>query len=219
MQLYDKLSAFFKKTGAGLLSVLPYLFFVLMIFSFDEIWMAVLTVISAVIHEAGHVVALLAVGGEFSLYGTVSGPRLRSGKMLSYKEELAVALSGPMLNIIVFIFLLLIKSEGYIFIFALLNLITALSNLLCIQGYDGYRIMTCILILAGKERYCEIALFRISFLFSAILSFFSLYFISRFNSGYWSFFVFIFFLFKAVKNDGKVFFKRKREKKRAFKSF
>jgi hypothetical protein len=92
---------------------------------------------------------------------------------------------------------------------------TAVSNLLPLKGYDGYRILSCLLSLLPAEDVTHRILERLSFSITVALCFVSLYFMARFNGGYWIFFIFILSLAKKFMNDEKVIIpKETREKKR-----
>lgn len=70
-------------------------FWILLIFGFDEVYVAVLTLISALIHEAGHLIAAgPRIGG---IRYTLSGPRIGSGTV-SYKRRILTLAGGPVAN-------------------------------------------------------------------------------------------------------------------------
>ena len=171
---------------------LPLVFWMLLIFGFDEPYVAVLTIVSALLHELGHVLVLALFKNKTSgvPIPDISGFRIGvSG--LSYKEELLSALAGPLVNLFFgLVPLLLFKSE-YVHTFAWLNVMTAISNLLPIKGYDGYRSVLCILSMFTNDRARgEAILSSLSFLFSSIMCFLSLYLMLRIGEGYWIFVVF-----------------------------
>ena len=218
MHFHKNATAAVKKIFSSLLSLMPYVFIILVIFSFDEAEIAVLTLLSALFHEAGHVVAMTVIGRDFSLKGVLSGLRLKPKRLLSYTEEIAVAIAGPCVNLLLFA-VFIFSNEAFLSGFAILNLFTALTNLLPIAGYDGYRIANAILAKCTSGTKAQSILGALSFCTVTALAFLSLYFISRFNSGYWTFFVFIFFMLREIKNDRRVFFARKKEISRDFKRF
>ena len=48
--------------------VLPVLFILFLMLAFDEVWMTVLTLLVAAVHEGGHILAAMLIGaGEISL--------------------------------------------------------------------------------------------------------------------------------------------------------
>jgi Zn-dependent protease len=184
--------SFFYHTLKIISWILPILFWVSIILSFDETPIALLTFTCAIIHEMGHVLFLfLRSSSGYRLKGVFSGLRIYGHKTISYKDELILYLCGPLINILFSLFsLITVPYIGYFaIIFSILNYATALSNLLPIEGYDGYGILRCFLALKGYDDAQRI-LPIISFITILVLSIFSLYFIDRFGEGYWIFFVF-----------------------------
>lgn len=191
-----------------MLKILPIAFWTVLIFAFDKPYVAILTLLSALIHELGHISALILLSKKYRFFGVASGFRLSANGGLSYKEELVVAIFGPLVNII--LFLLTRHSPPFSFshyarTFGLINLFTAISNLIPIESYDGYRIAECII-----NEYCPDAisssfLHAVSFVFSSTLCLAALYLIRSFNGGYWIFFIFLASLVKAIAKDTSVF--------------
>ena len=173
---------------------LPLVFWVLLLVAFDCLYVSVLTGLSAVIHECGHLLFASSYKKITFPKADISGFRIKISGM-SYKEELITALGGPVINILLGVVLLIFPESfpflNYVRIFGIINLMTAFSNLLPIEGYDGYRILYCIgaLLFDDTGRY-EAMLFGFSFLFSALMCFVSLYLVLKIGEGYWIFFVF-----------------------------
>ena len=203
-----------------LFKILPILFWVLLIFGFDAPCIAFTTLISATIHELSHIAVTVFLIGGFSFRGSVSGFRLATKRQLSYKEELLIAAAGPMANFVVFLSTLpYLPSGKYLAQLGIISLFTGISNLLPIEGYDGYRIIECIAgQLGAKETFLRI-LRATSFAIISTMTFISLYFIKRLDGGYWIFFLFSTILVRTIKNNNKMDFTRKREKKRDFERF
>lgn len=189
-----------KKICHLLEQILTVLFWVLLIFGFDSPKIAVYTIIAALLHECGHVAILVAMRKKASRLplANVSGFRIKISS-LSYKEELLTALGGPAIN-------LLICAVSYLLfdadIFALLNLMTALSNLLPIEGYDGYKISICAVRLAFNDPLrWEKAVEDISFIISALLTFSFLFIMLKIGEGYWSFAIFFYALMQKIAKE------------------
>lgn len=170
--------------------ILPSLFWLCVIFGFDTPFIAILTILSSLIHEIGHLIPLFFFSNTPLLpHGHITGFRIKRQGILPYKAEIAILTGGPLANIICALVLLPFTRfcEGYIDIFLYINLLTSLSNLLPAEGYDGYGILYQIFEGSGiSTRHLE----RISFTVSAALTFFSLYLIGKFSQGYWIFGVF-----------------------------
>ena len=187
-----------------ILSILPVFFWALLIFGIDDSAMGLMTILSAIIHESGHIVWILKVkGSRLTIRGVLSGFRIRANGRMSYDDEIMMYLSGPFANVLIF---LLCCFCGICFgaplrPFALINLATALSNLLPIKGYDGYGILRTIIAKRDSSGDLERAL---SFLSTALIFTFcilSLYLINRLGGGYWIFFIFFFSMLKHFKED------------------
>ena len=200
-----------------LIHLLPTAFWVLLIFGFDAPYIAIMTLISATIHELSHIAAIIMLNRSFHFGGVFSGLRLRSSRHLSYTDEILIASAGPAANFAVFLSTLpYLSLKGYVAQFGIISLLTGASNMLPIEGYDGYRILDCIIMRLGfKEGFSRI-LRGISFLLVCSMTFLALYFMKRLDGGYWIFFVFLSILIKTVKKEQNLSFVRKREKKRDF---
>lgn len=200
------------KTLDKLTRILPFMFWMLILFGFGEPYVAILTLVSAILHEASHAAAALFCGGariRARLYGFGMKPK----RMLSYKQELLIASAGPGANLCLFALLLpLCRGSHYLTAFAIINLLTAISNLLPIEGNDGYRILLCVFS-ENKLLGCERALPTFSVLILFTLSVISLYAVSRLNSGYFPALSLLFLLLKSIdRHKGGIL--REKESKR-----
>ena len=190
-----KLKSKFKKIQIieSFCRALSTVFWILILFSFEQPELAITTLICALIHELGHLVCIILLSKEgFKFRGVVNGFRIRPKGMRSYDEQILIYLSGPFANIFaLFVCLILSFFTGMNFMMiGIINLVTALSNLLPIKGYDGYGALQAFM---KKCELSEVALRGLSYLSSALifsLCIFSLYLIDRHNGGYWIFAVF-----------------------------
>ncbi len=199
------------------IKILPGIFWLLLIFGFDSPLAAILTILCAVIHEGGHIVAFWTISATSDLGNSFSGFQLKPKRLLSYKEELAVSAAGPAINLILAVLCFAFRNSlsGYVGLFGVFNLLTAISNLLPINGYDGYRILYSILHLAGISEAPERLLNKISITVTVTLCFLSLYLILVSNSGYWIYFILLAGLMRSIGSADRLF-TRKQEKTRAF---
>ena len=180
---------------------LPALFWMLLIFGFDDPCIGTITVIAAAIHELGHTVALLILGRTAKLpEGRLRGLKIRVDTC-SYTDMLIILSSGPLANILVSLFLLPLSGDSpYLKTVILINLATALSNLIPTEGYDGYGFIKCLL--EERENAGGIRLLmKISFITSVALTFTALYLLSRFNIGYWLFGLFFTIILVKMKEN------------------
>ena len=189
----------FIKTIELLCSMLPALFWGLMIFGFEEVSTAIATLLSALIHECGHIAYILFIDKSgFGFKGVLSGFRIKAHAPISYDEEIGRYLAGPMANIITFVIAVLLgKIAGNFFVtLAAISLATAISNLLPIRGYDGYGIIRAII---EKREICSLAIKALGWVSSSLiftLCILSLYLIDRHGGGYWIFAVFFISMIK-----------------------
>ena len=184
--------------------MLPLAFWVVLIFGFDSAYVAILTILSALIHEGGHMIISLPFSKKRSsvIQNKLSGFRIKTNS-LSYKEELLASLGGPLLNLTVGILFFIIPFERdfreYAYTFGLINIMTMASNLLPIENYDGHRALTSALCMFfGDSLTVYSVLYWISFATSAIMTFISLYLMLRVGEGYWIFAIFFSITLSAI---------------------
>ena len=205
---YHEISRLCKRAISLLFSLLPALFWVLLLYSFDSPDIAGITLVCALIHEIGHETYLyLRYGRIFMPSGKLNGMKLgtHTKQHLSYKDEAILYAAGPLANVIAALLSLpfLSDGDGYVACFSVINLATAASNLIPIKGYDGYGILRCILAETRDAYRAHAILDSVSFAFTLALCILSLYLIDRFAEGFWVFSVFIFSLLKSISDNLK----------------
>ncbi len=101
-----------------------------------------LTLTSALIHEAGHILSAAFLGVELSSFKlSLGGAVIKTGGYIkSTAAELAILLSGCAVNFFAFLVFYKAWSE-----FAAVNLALCIFNLLPVCGLDGGEILKCIL--------------------------------------------------------------------------
>ena len=176
----------------SVLAFLPTLFWGSLILGFEGGYMAFTTVICAVIHEAGHLLYLaFFTSSNHNIKSVVFGLKIKAVSVLSYKDEFFLYLFGPLSNLISGTLFLLFSTRGgeYFYSLAIINFATAVSNLLPIEGYDGYGILR---VLCERHFHGTLLniLSRISTILIFLLCLFSIYLIDRYGGGYWIFAVF-----------------------------
>ncbi len=194
-----KLLKFFEK-------VLPLFFWILMIYAFGTPLFGTMTLLSAFIHELGHLIPAFRLNNSALPRAEANGFRIKLSAALSYREDTLVTLAGPLANLIAsgFLFFLyfLFGKNGYIYLFAAVNLMTAISNLLPAKGYDGYRILENILTdKFGSMGNAEKILSVISRIFTVVLLFLSLFLLLKIGEGYWIFGLLFFSFMKEIKKS------------------
>ena len=203
--------------------ILPLVFWLLLLFGFDKVYIAVLTILSALIHEIGHYIAIISLKSDTGApIGHISGFRIRQKSILSYNKTIAILLCGPLFNIALGIIVLPFINNRYLMYVCVINFATGLSNLLPIRDHDGYLILSEIFKSKGCSSGLRILL-AVSFFFSAITCFFSLYLMYYRNEGYWIFGIFIATLLSEMSKNVKTAISEnngeKQRKKEIFKVF
>ncbi len=125
----------------------------------DTSGMAVWTIGSAFLHEAGHFLAFSLLGSPPAQVELLPfGMRMETSKGLSlgYAKEALACLAGPMVNLLLFlVFSILGKSLGlqWMAVPAAVNLVLGGFNLLPVAPLDGGQTLFCILCLFLEEKW------------------------------------------------------------------
>ena len=180
-------------------NLLPSVFWILLIFGFEDVLTGLATLVCAVIHECGHLIAFIHSGqSNPRIRSVLSGMRIKSCAQLSYRQQIWIYLSGAALNIFTIPILLLpaLYSNPFTKELITMNIATAVSNLLPIEGYDGYGALYTFFEMkeAGQKLYIALSFLSTSLIF--LFSVFSLYLIDRKGGGYWIFAVFFISMIK-----------------------
>ncbi len=203
------LSLFIKISNQFLL-FLPILFWIFIIYGFDDPDIAGITIISAVLHECGHILFIIFCGkGKYRLRGDLSGFRIKKRTQTSYTWDALLFASGPATNFAASFFgalLLGLFSSSSAELWIIINLTTAFSNLIPIHGYDGYGIISCLIKSSGYENILSAVLDALSLMLTAALALISLYIVARLGDSYWPAGLFIILLIKEVKRSLTLFF-------------
>lgn len=134
----------------------------------DKSGFALPAIFAVFVHECGHLTAMHAVGDSPRQICLIpaSVKIVRSFKKSGY--DMFIAISGPLANLLIFTVLLINykafgneKSLEY----AVLNLVTAIFNLIPVKGLDGGIILYCALNKYYDEDVCEktVKIFTLSF--------------------------------------------------------
>jgi len=182
-------------------TLFPALFWLLIMLSFDSVELTVMTLFAALLHELGHIFVGILIGCEGTPLpkAVLTGLRLSPGRLLSYREEALLAAGGPIFSLLAFLILIPFSSaNAYVLTFALINLLTAASNLLPIRSYDGYRILYGLFCHVSSLVVCERIMSTVSLIFSAVAALLSLIILYKTGEGYWFFTIFFSVLLKEV---------------------
>ena len=182
--------------------VLPFLFWVCMLFGLDAPRIASLTVLCALIHEAGHLLVLCLLGKSVgSPRGRLSGFVIAcSERKMREWERIFVLLGGVMANLCTVLVLLpFCRLSPTADSLMKLSLLTALSSLLPVEGYDGYGVLYT---LSESFFPALCAPLRVlSFTITCALLFFSLYLVCYSASAVWLFGVFFILSLKMMRKS------------------
>ena len=194
------------RTLRSFLCVLPAFFWLFLGFGMEEPSMALATVLSAIIHEIGHIAYIFFVRRLLPcIRGDLSGFRIKSDTKSSHREKIMSYVAGPLANLFTCIIFLLISAnaEDFAMFFATVNAATAISNLLPIIGYDGYGMLYTIIEAKSNNATPLRLLFLTSMAFSFGFRIISLYLIDRYGGGYWIFGIFIVMAIKHLSEELK----------------
>lgn len=185
--------------------IAPIFFWFTLMLGFDSTYIAVLTFLSALWHELGHISALTLMQKKARIRGAENGFRIGGFGSLGYTEEIIAAAAGPASNILIAALMLPFRKNGYVEDLALINLLTAACNLLPIKRYDGERILKALIARSAGPCAADAVCGKISLSLTVILTFLSLYLMLRADSGYWIFFIFIVLLLKSIDEEMTAF--------------
>ena len=185
--------------------ILPALFFISVMLAFDSPALAIMTLLCAALHEIGHLAASIMVSKRNlpPPRATVFGFKIDTGAILSYNEELFIATGGPIINILLFLFLLPFFFIEYIKILAILSLLCAISNLIPIRGYDGFRILNTLAARVDGAADIGRLLGHLSATLAGIGALVFLVFLMIFGEGYWIFTLFFAALVREIVKNAK----------------
>ncbi len=133
------------KIKIGFFSILLFLSLLL-----THSYFALAATVSVLLHEMGHIAAarLLNIRLKECKIGIYGAGLCPDNHIYSYKEEIALCLAGPLVNItlilVFFPLYILHKNEFFLYIVASSAVLGAL-NLLPIQSFDGGRILYCLI--------------------------------------------------------------------------
>ena len=154
-----------KKYNISPLFLLVLLSFVLI----DGSFFSVFAVISALCHEAGHILtAKLLNLDNARIYSKMYGISLKT-KALSYRDEIKIALAGPLVSFCLFIIFSILfdifRENKYLLYAAFSNFALFTLNILPLYPLDGGRALYCFLCLKINADKVRIIIKTVSFLF------------------------------------------------------
>lgn len=137
---------------------------------FDKSGAVIWGLLSALLHEMGHIAAMSIKGGtpyeiQFKLFdiSILDKNRIQNG----YKDDILILAAGSAVNILMFCFLYIvykITKLEFLHIPMTENLFLGIMNILPIESLDGGQILYAILCLKGKEKSSSTVLQVVSFM-------------------------------------------------------
>lgn len=185
------------------------LFWILFLFGTDAPDMAFATLLSVAVHEGGHLLALGRLRRSGHLRSRLCGFLLTPQGMLSYEEQIFVALAGPAANLLCAIPL---SFWGHLFSredclqLAGVGVLCALSNLLPVHGYDGERILTAVLCRHFGIARGETLSHALCFFTVCLICYGAFFVLLRFGEGHWLSLFFLLSLLASLPRDEKMLF-------------
>ena len=179
----------------------------LLAFLFSNPLYALAAGLAATLHELGHIgMAWLCRISFRELSITPFGAALTPTSFMgTYREEIAIASAGPLINLLSIALFFPLIQYRFFFFFLISSLFFALINLLPVSGFDGGRMLQCLLSQHISASLSERILSVFSFLIIFSLWSFSVYLLLRIGSSL-SLFVFSCSLFlKLFVNPQKTF--------------
>ena len=150
----------------------------------DRTMLAAAIFTAAMVHEMGHLLAARALRIPVrSLKFSLLGARLGMGRLLSYREEWLLCVSGPIASMGLAILFYKWWEIGFLFLLSQASFALGLLNLLPVRSFDGGRMLSAFLCGVTNERIAGRVLSGCSFLCLFLLWSLSVYLLLRAGSG------------------------------------
>ena len=177
--------------------LLLFLFWLFMLFGCDELLIAMSTLLCIAIHEISHTLAFFIINRPLLPHTRINGLKISVG-YVSYRQKLFATAAGPVANLAAAaLFLPFAKASAYASILGLLNLMTAISNLIPINGTDGYNLILIALNSTDCSKKAFFTLDAISLFLNVSIFLASSYCVLRIGQSYW---MWGFFFFSVICN-------------------
>lgn len=157
----------------------------------DRSGIAVMSILAAALHEAGHFAAarLLKIPVQ-AMRLDLLGARIDvKGRILSYGEEWLLCMAGPLASLVFSLVGALFWSHSSLaVVFSCASLLLGFLNLLPVQTFDGGRMLACALLYFSSPQKADRILKAFTFFFLWLLWAFSVYLMLRIADGITLFF-------------------------------
>ena len=160
--------------------------FMLAALVFTHSFISIAALIAAALHELGHIITarLCNISLKEMKLGIFGAALTPTDSFISYKKEILLAASGPLANIFcVLISLLLLNQKNDFFeLFVSASIFLGILNTLPILGFDGGRILYCIIAYKTSPNTADSILKASSFILVFTLWALSVYLLLRLSS-------------------------------------
>lgn len=168
---------------------------------FTHSYLSISALVASFLHELGHIAAarLCKIPLKELRLGIFGAALTPTSAIYSYKKEILLAISGPLVNILSGIFMILFfdVGSGFLELFTEASLFLGVLNLLPITDFDGGRVLFCLISYEFSPKVAFTVLKTTSFILVLSLWIFSVYLLLRLSSTL-SLFVFSVFLFSKL---------------------
>ena len=178
-----------------------------LLLAFNAIFVANLTLLALAVHELGHAAVYLWIRRRLpTLRVCRDGLRMGSTEVISYRDQLYVALGGPCVNLLFVPLCLALRPlfGDFMTTFSELHLLLALSNLLPIQGRDGDVALRCILSHHGREEVYDTLAPILTLGVEILFTLLALYAVRTFGEGYLPAAVFLCGLLRSLSDSARM---------------
>lgn len=154
---------------------------------------------SAIIHECGHLIAMLICGVKMERITVYPfGLDIRTlSQAKSYTQEMFIKSAGVLVNITAILLCIPFTENVYISFFTVSNIMLAGLNLMPITSLDGGGVLECLLLMHLDPMNVTKIMKAVSFVFIVILWIFAMYFLFYTNYNF-SLFVMCVYLFVSI---------------------
>ncbi|MBR2371222.1 MAG: hypothetical protein IKA82_04300 [Clostridia bacterium] len=167
-----------------------------------ELYRIFIILTAVIIHELGHIAAARILRIKITgIRLSLTGAKIETGGVFSYKKEILLCLAGPLFNVLAYITAMPLRSVEIISSgvrdFCGISLVLAIFNLLPIRGFDGGRILYSTVALLSNVNAADTAITLTGSTIIAALWITSIYMIIRYESAL-SLFAFAILMFFTV---------------------
>lgn len=152
-----------------------FLALVLLFLVTEKFKICLISLLCSLLHEAAHITAIVLLGGEISsvslsvLGGNISR---KNTKALSLFSESIICICAPIVNIL--LYLIFINYRKYT-LFAQINLVIGIFNLLPFYSFDGGEFLKLLLTALVNDSFAKKLIYICSVIIALLFSVFSIY--------------------------------------------